>query len=245
MRKNVGLVIALAFIGATAPARAADDPYRVKLLLGGGYETGSIGFAQRISQSQFVETATIDTSYSAKSGPGFDGAVQFNVFKHVGLAVAGTRYSRDLTGDYRGSFPHPLYFNRPRAASGSVTGKLTETAGHASLVVFTHSGSLDLSAWGGVSYFKAEAELLQNVDYSQQYPFDAVTVTGTPTAKVSDTPFGFNLGASADWRFSKNVGVGVQGRFARAKAKFAVKDAPDSQVDVGGFQVGGGVRFYF
>lgn len=223
----------------------ADDSYRFKILLGGGYELGTQAFTQTISFDQFQEKVTIATAYTADKAPGVDVGVQFNAFKHVGFSVAATLYNRDLKGTYNASFPHPFFFDQVRTASGSLSGKQKETAGHVNLVVFGASGALDLSAWAGVSFFKVEADVLQNVLYSQSYPYDTVTVTSAPQAKASDSPIGFNLGASVDWRFAKNIGLGIQGRYARAKAKFAVTNAPAAEVNAGGFQAGAGIRFYF
>ncbi|HET7294477.1 MAG TPA: hypothetical protein VFM88_18780 [Vicinamibacteria bacterium] len=236
---------ALLLLWAVAPALAADDPYKVKLLLGGGYEVGTQSFSQTVSLEQFAETATIATAYEAEAAPGIDVGVQFNAFKHVGVAVAGTLYDRDLGGRFEASFPHPFFFDRNREATDSVSGKMKETAVHASVVAFGHSGSLDFSGWAGVSFFKVEADLLTNVNYSHEYPYDSVTVTSKPVTTASDRPIGFNVGASLDWRFSKSVGFGVQGRFSQAQAKLSAPNAADTEVDAGGFQVGGGLRIYF
>jgi hypothetical protein len=237
--------IAVALLALAAPARAADDPYRIKVLVGGGFQLGTQSFGQTISLDQYQETATITGDYGAGTAPGADLGVQWNAFKHVGFSVAGTIYSRDLDVTYDASFPNPLFFDKPRSATGTVSGTQKETAVHANVVAFGRSGAVDLSAWAGVSFFKVEADLLQNVLYSQSYPYDTVTVTSAPTAKASDSPVGFNLGASADWRFARRVGVGLQARYARATAKFAVPNAPTAEVHAGGFQVGLGLRFYF
>jgi hypothetical protein len=246
---RAGLTVLTLSILAT-PAFAADDSYRVKLLLGGGYQLGTSSFSEAASFDLYQERATITTAYTADKAPGLDAGVQFNAFKHVGFSAAVTLYNRDLHGTYSASFPNPLYFpdsplGKPRLATGSVSGKQKETAGHLDVVVFGKSGKVDLSAWAGVSFFKVDADLLQNVLYSQTYPYDSVTVTSTPQATVSDSPIGFNIGGSADWRFAKNVGIGIQGRFARAKAKLAVPNATAVDVDAGGFQLGAGIRFYF
>lgn len=235
----------LLLLCAAAPAFAVDDPYKVKLLIGGGYEVGTKSFSQTVSLTQYLETATIATAYEADAAPGGDVAVQFNAFKHVGFSLAGTVYERDLSGSFDASFPHPFHFDQPREATGSVSGKMKERAGHASVVVFGHNGSLDFSGWAGVSLFKVEADLLANVNYSQSYPYDSVTVTTTPTTKASDQPIGFNVGGSLDWRFSKSIGFGIQARFSQAKPKFSVPNAADVEVDAGGFQVGAGLRVYF
>jgi hypothetical protein len=236
--------VLLALCAAT-PALAAGDPYRVKLLLGGGFEVGTQSFNQTVSFEQFAETAAITTAYDAAAAPGFDVGVQFNAFKRVGFSLAGTLYERDLDGNFEASLPHPLFFDQPRTAAGTVRGKLKERAGHLSVVVFGQSGSLDFSGWAGVSLFNVEADLLTDVLYSHSDPYDSVTVTSTPTTTVSDQPVGFNVGASLDYRVSRSVGFGIQGRFSLATAKLAAPNAAEAEVNVGGFQAGGGIRLYF
>jgi hypothetical protein len=241
--RNTTLALLLSI--AALPAVAADDPYKVKLLLGGGYQLGSEAFDQTLSFDQYLESATIATAYEADKAPGLDVGIQWNAFKSVGFSLGATLYNRDLAGTFNASFPHPLFFDEPRTATGTISGKMKETAGHLNVVFFGKSGSLDLSAWAGVSLFKVDAELLRTVEYSQAYPYDTVTVTNAPLASADDTPIGFNVGASVDYRFSKSIGFGVQGRFARAKAKLAAGGSPEVEVDAGGLQVGGGLRFYF
>jgi opacity protein-like surface antigen len=192
-----------------------------------------------------VETATIATAYAAEATPGFDVAFEFDAFRHVGFSLAGTLYNRDLGGEFDASFPHPLYFDHAREVSGGIRGKMKETAGHLSVVAFGQSGPVEVSGWAGVSLFKVEADLLTDLTYSQAYPYDSVSITSMPATTVSDQPLGFNVGASLEWRFSKSVGFGIQGRYSRAKAKFSVPNAEDVEVDAGGFQVGGGLRLHF
>jgi len=237
------MVLALSIVAG--PVLAADDSSRFSVYLGGGYQLGSQNFSQTISKPLYQETATITTAYTADAAPGFDIGAQFNAFKHIGFSAAATVYNRDLKGTYDASFPHPLFYNQARTASGEISGKQKETAGHVNVVAFGKSGSVDLSAWAGVSFFSVDANLLQDVLYSQAYPYDSVTVTSAPTATVSDSPVGFNIGGSADWRFSKHIGVGVQARYAKATAKLVVPDGSTLEVDAGGFQVGAGIRFHF
>jgi hypothetical protein len=237
-------ILTLALSALALPALAADDPYKVKLMLGAGYQLGTEEFSQTRSFDLYQETATIGTNYSADKAVGFDGAIQWNAFRSIGFQLAGTMYDRDLAATVDASFPHPLFFDRARTATGTVDGKMKETAAHLSVVFFGHSGNLDLSGWAGVSLFKVKADIVQDVQYSQAYPYDTVTVTNVPTAQADDSPIGFNAGASVDYRFSKTIGLGVQARYARAKAKLAGVDQ-EIEVDAGGFQVGGGLRIYF
>jgi opacity protein-like surface antigen len=241
--------LALALSLLARPALAddpnRDDPNRFKILLGGGYQFGTATFEEAASYALYQEAAAIDTAYSAGSAPGLDLGAQFNALKHVGFAAALTIYSRDLEGADNASFPHPFFYNQPRLAAGTVSGKQKETAGHVNVVVLGRKGHVDLSTWAGVSFFKVECDLVQNVLYDQIYPYDSVTVTSTPIARVSDSPVGFNVGAGADWRFARHVGAGAQARYAHAKAKLGVPNATPVEVDAGGFHLGLGIRFFF
>jgi hypothetical protein len=237
------LAVVLSIVAA--PAWAADPPTHVKVLVGGFYQLGTQSYSQTISFDQYQETATIANSYTADKAPGFDVGVEYDAFKHLGFSVAGTFCNRDLNASYDASFPHPLFFDTPRTATGEIAGKQKETAWHVNVVAFGRSGAFEFSGWAGVSFFKVEADLLENVTYSQSYPYDTVTVTATPTTRASDSPVGFNVGASADWRFSPHVGAGILARFTRATAQFTVTNATSVDVDAGGVQVGAGLRFYF
>ena len=243
MRRVLFVLALLAPLAASAEESARG---RVTLFGSGMFAARSLAFSESRTFTEFAETAHVDSSYSADSAAGFDVGVQFDVTRHIGVRASAARARRDRKAAYTASLPHPLYFDKPRTASGELPGsKLTETGGHLDLVLTASRGKLDVSAWGGVSRYKVETELLTGIEYSQSYPYDSVSITATPTIAVRNTPTGFNVGAGLDYRIARHFGVGAQIRYGSAKAKFNPSGTSTVEIEAGGLQAGGGVRLYF
>src|SRR6185295_10040944 len=92
-----------------------------RIFLNGLYNVSSLKYSDSRTFTEFTEQATLDTEYEAKSAFGFEGGLQFNFIKHLGLAASFATVSRDASGSYTASLPHPLYLNRPREVSGEAT----------------------------------------------------------------------------------------------------------------------------
>ena len=82
------------------------------------------------------------------------------------------------------------------------------------------------------------------VNYTEQFPYDAATFVGVDSRRISGTATGFNVGADVRWMFTRNIGVGGLVRFTRAKVDLEI-DSRTVQVDAGGAQVGAGLRLAF
>lgn len=237
----LGLAAALA-----APALHAQD--RVRIILNGAYSSAPAGFSETRTFTEFVETATVTSQFDAGSAFSPDVGVQVQFHKKLGAFVAFTSASRDETGTFEASLPHPLYLSRPRTLTGDLTGYgFKENAFHVDLAFGEGKGHLDYAVFAGASFFSVEADLIDRVDYAHSYPYDAVTLRGVPARSVKESPVGFNLGGRLDYRFgqSRRFGVGTLLRFSRASAKLAATDTSTVEVDAGGFEAGLGVRIYF
>ena len=241
-RAAAGGLLILGLLPAWAGAET-----RTTLSLSGLYGLGSSSFRESRTFTEFAEAGRFDAGYQADPGPGFEGALRQMLGRRFGLAVA-LGYSKRSEGvSFTASLPHPLYFNRPRPASGSRKGmSYTETAGHLDLVFVPASGKhLEASLFAGVSLIKVRADLIDHIEYSQIYPYDTVTAVSAPSATFLDNPFGFNLGVSLPSRLTEHVALGAQGRFSRAKARLHPSPGNTLGFDAGGFQLGAGIRFLF
>ncbi len=245
-------VLLVALLASPKTLRAQDDPApvsgesRFRLILNGAFDLGSLNFTDSRSFELFQESAQFDSRYEVGAGTGFDGGLQFAITPLIGVMASVSVTERDAEAEFAAALPHPLFFDQPRDVSGSLDGlSYKEQSIHVSLTLGGSTGKLDYTGFGGVTFFKVEAELLQNVDFDQIYPFDTVTLTGTFRTGVEDSAVGFHVGGRLDYRFSRHVGLGAQLRFSRATAELSIPDVTSIEVDAGGAQVAAGIRLYF
>ena len=238
------VVLAVLLLSASA-VRAADDP-RFTLSAYGVFAPITTDYQGTRTFDAFAEQGSITTDYDSGTGPGGEIGFTWRFSKNFGVGLAGTFVTRDATASYTANVPHPLYLNRNRTAEGTVDVEYQETAGHLDFVYLGHSGPLDFSVFAGPSFVNLSADLLIDPTYSQEYPFDTITITNVPAVQLEDSSIGFNAGASLAYRFSDSFGFGVQGRFTKASMELLPGAAAAGvEVDAGGLQVGAGFRFSF
>ena len=243
-----------ALAGATLASSAHADttvpgptpPGGVRIWVHGGFVPGSRDFTGTRTFTEFAEQGRIESQYREDPGPGFEIGLGVRLRPRLGLAAAGSFARRDGAGSFSATLPHPLYFGSFRRASGDFRGSSQrETALHLDLALLGGSARLQWSAFAGPSLIDVRAELVQRVDYTQAYPFDTVTVTGTPFAATRGHAFGFNVGAGLDWQVARHVAIGTQVRFSRATVSLEPTAEDRANIDAGGVQVTGGLRLDF
>ena len=125
-------VLAMVVLAGSAPASWAQSPApkpakpatpapavpaRFRLVLNAAFWPTKTSFSDSQSFTEYAEQTKFQTSYEAGTGFGPDAAVQVSLFGGLGLLVGYSHASRDETATVDVSRPHPLYLNRPRAAS--------------------------------------------------------------------------------------------------------------------------------
>jgi len=231
---------------AGADAQTQGPPGRLRVWMHGGFVPGASDFMATQTFTEFAEQGRIDAQYHQDPGPVFEIGLGLRLRRRLGLAAAGSFGRREGTGSFTATLPHPLYFGAFRPASGDFRGtSQREKALHLDLALSGGSSRLQWSAFAGPSLMAVRAELVQRVEYTQAYPFDTVTVTGTPLGATSDHALGFNVGAGLDWRLGGHVAIGTQVRFSHATV--ALEPTPEHRVEIGagGLQVTGGLRLDF
>jgi opacity protein-like surface antigen len=226
--------------------RAPRDYGRFRLDVGGAFGASGIDFTEDRTIRHFAEDGRIRTDYATDPGPGFEGGLLFRVTRHLGVSFAGSRVQHDGAASFEASIPHPLYLDQDREVSGSLPSVgQSETALHFDVVYTATKGRMDLHLFAGPTRMTVEADLLQDIQFTQTYPYDTLTVTGTPSQAVSGSAFGFNVGGGVDYRLGKSFGLGAQLRFSRAKAELVGAPGSTVSIDAGGLQVGLGARVIF
>jgi hypothetical protein len=244
------LAVALAATPSLQAAEPAAQPLpspRVRVVLNGIGAFTNLSFGDTRQYAEYAETTSVSTSYSMKTAFGPDVAVQLSLFRGLGVLVGYSLASRSESGRFEASRPHPLYLNRPRSLSGELTGyKYKEGALQLDLAYGRGSGRLDWSLFAGASVFQVEADLLNQLTFTDTYPYDELTLASAPATRIKASPTGFNVGGRLDYRFGRTFGAGVLVRYSTASVKLrANPDASEVSFDAGGLQAGAGLRLYF
>jgi opacity protein-like surface antigen len=228
----------------TSPAAFAQGPlYRGLLSVNFGMQATSRTLNESGTFALYEETGTVEGSREVGSGPLFDASGAFKVWNNVMVGVGYSWFSAkgDVPLDVR--VPDPLHFDRPRAATLTLADAAqTEQAVHLQVLFDVPlTEKIALTFGGGPSFYSVEQDVLDEVVAMEG---DTLTVTGT-TASVSDSAVGYNAGADLSYMFMERVGAGLVVRYSGATVKLPDGEGVTRDVKVGGFQVGGGLRFRF
>lgn len=238
------LLVAFAFAGP-AFAQPAREP-RVHLHALGSFPTAAQDFSETRTFREFSEDGRILADYAAGRGPGFEGGVQFDLTRRWGVQAAVSAQGRDDKAAWSAELPHPLYLDRDRRASGEQGGlRHTENAAHLDLVHTFPGRRFEGALFAGASYVSVKTELIRAIEYRHSYPYDTVSVTGTPTGSHSDSGVGFNGGGALSWKAAHRVAVRLQARYTEAKARLRPAEGHTVDIDAGGLAIALGARFSF
>jgi hypothetical protein len=254
MQKSVfTAVVCIALVaGARDAAAQIGEPWtdRGYFNLGGGFESVSGQLNDAGTRQIYGEQGNLSISQAVDSGSFFDFGAGARVWRNVSVGFAFHSGGTHSEASVSGSIPHPAFFNRPRALALSVPDlERNERAVHLQfgyMLPLTERISVHVSL--GPSFFKLRQDVVGDVTLTENLS-NLNVVNATPViAEREDSPTGFNIGADVAFnaytsgRFK--VGGGMFVRYAGASANIQVLDnVVDS--DVGGLQVGFGVRTRF
>lgn len=239
-----GLIL-LTASAADAQTRFQKEPPRWFLGANGLFQASSNTFTDTFEFQEFVEAGTIESTYEAGSALGLDGSLGVRLWRNVGVGVAVSTYAAEEGGEVTAQIPHPFHFDQHRVVSGEAGLNRKETAIHGSLLYFVPTSErFQVILGAGPTFFQVEQSFVNDVLYSQQYPYDTATFTGVDIDNESASGIGFHASLDAAWRFSRSFGVGALVRYTQGSIPFTPGDR-DVDVDVGGVQAGLGFRVIF
>lgn len=246
-RLLLSAAFAALFVPAVASAQSSTNQ-RAFVSVYFGAQAGDRELDDSFDFTVYEETATVNTSQSYKGGRLFaiGGGVKVAGQIFVGAQLARTGKDAETTSS--ASIPHPLIFNRPRTATGTAddfTHK--EQALHlmAGYWIPVASG-FDVTVSAGPTFFSVTHELVTGIQFSETgFPFNSVNLTSLTGSEQEESAVGFNVGADATFVLTPNFGVGGFARFAKASVDIPATGNRTAKVDVGGLQLGVGVRVAF
>jgi hypothetical protein len=164
-----------------------------------------------------------------------------------GVGASVYTASRPSTLAVDASIPHPFFFNRARQATGSIDGLEHRELALAVQGRFEQplNRKFRLAVFGGPAFVRVERDLFASLEYTETYPYDAITVERVATTSASGSGIGFNGGVDVTYALTPKVGIGGGGQYMGATV--TLQDSADRDVDVkaGGFLITAGVRLRF
>jgi hypothetical protein len=213
--------------------------------LNGMYEPGTQRYETVTPQDINLETVTITATHGVGRRPVFDltvgGRVKGNLGLGFGIAYArGTKEAR-----VAGPIPHPFYFDQPRPLDAGVELERTDLALHIhSMWLLPLTERMQVAVFGGPTWFRITQQTIASVSVEDSYPFDAVSLADTSLEDRRASHFGFNVGFDASYFFSRYLGLHGLARYAQGTVVLGSSGSGTS-VDVGGLQVGAGLRIRY
>jgi hypothetical protein len=226
---------------------------------------GSVGSAAKATTFVFVgelfeEPLTLEASYpkpSATFGVDFGGGIMFT--RMVGAGVNFEQATFKDPADVSITVPHPFFFDAFGTGTANTTNDLNlddlkrkETSFHIQImVVAMRTDKLVVRIFGGPTFFSYKADMVRDIEFTQNAPSNSVTnivtVTGVDIVEAKGNSVGFHAGGDVTFLLTPNVGIGGVVRFSRGTV--TLDSEPMSEVEqdikVGGFKIGGGLKLFF
>jgi hypothetical protein len=230
--------------GPVSPVRPAVPPPAVLdargfVTFGVGAQMGTSAFSETHKDFIDQEERTWTADYSVKSGLAFEAGGGWQLWRNLFAAGTYTRFGDSRSAAVNGEIPHPFFFDRPRHISGdSPSLAHDEQALHLSALWLAPAGRrLEVAVFGGPSIMNVSQEMVKEVRYEEEYPYDTATFTQALTDEASRTVLGFHVGGDVTWLLSRQLGLGGAVRYNHASVELDTPSGGTIDLDAGGAQV--------
>jgi len=191
----------------------------------------------------YDEPGTAQGTREVGAGLLFDVGAGYQIWDNVYVGAGYSRFSHKGNLEMTALVPDPLLVERPRVVPFTLNGAAhTEQAFHVQLLFLVpFTDKLDVTVGGGPSFYSLEEDVLDAVTVVEGAN---PTLTGT-TKSESEGAVGYNVSADVNYVLTERIGAGVLLRYTGATVDMPAGTDQTRSVKVGGFQVGGGLRFRF
>jgi hypothetical protein len=236
-------VIAMCALGVLLHATSGAAQDQVRVSVDAGLQTATSDFTATALFTEFVEEGQVTTNHNVGSGFVFGGGVTVRVWEQLAVGAAVSYFSKAGTGELEAELPHPFLFNQHRVVTGSVSDlKRREFGTHVIVGWIVPVDRMEVTMSGGPSIFQVRQDLVSGVTYTHQFPYDVAEFTGAVTRQFDKVVVGFHISGDVTWKLSNDIGLAASGRYSHASV---TDDETGATFDVGGLQIGGGVRLFF
>lgn len=237
----VALVLVVASAGTAWAQPLAWTTGKIFVNASGGFQSSSTREeTTNITFSLYEENGTVDVKRTVTGGPLADFTVGGRVFGNFGAAAMLT--IRDAAGDgtVTASVPDPIFFDRPRAVTTTLSNMAHRETWIGVLGVYQLSidDKTSITFMGGPTVVSLKHDIAGTASINEGVSGAEVTLT---SQSVEKSYWGFVVGGDFRYMLMKSVGVGAFAKYVGATGSLI----GDKKIDLGGFQVGAGIRFVF
>jgi opacity protein-like surface antigen len=240
------LVVSTAVPAAAQPAAAPFERGYVHVNFGG--QVGSSDLDQPGSFPLYEDTAVFNTRGEVGGGALFDVGGGYRVWRQLYAGVSYSRTSDRTDATLTGAVPNPLFTNRPpRPISAPVAGlKHTEHAIHLQAVWRQPiTEAIHVAVFAGPTLFSIDQDVVGSFTVNEPPGLPGIPALDQVTlASANESTTGFHAGADVSYRIRPRIRVGFLLRYAGGSADLPAANEVTS-LDVGGLQVGAGIRYGF
>jgi hypothetical protein len=218
---------------------------RVRIVIGAAGNEPLSTFAESFARTRNLESAPITADLTVSRSPVFDAGARIRFWRANSVGVVAFYGSGSAIGTVDAMLPHPFYFNQPREVKGPVSVDRRVAGLHSELVhTFDISRSVDLSAFGGPTFFWMKQDLVSDVAFTDSYPYDTAEFKSAVVRSGKKSGVGANVGGDMTWHFSRVAGLAVQGRYVYSSVDVQIPDSSMVTVHASRIEVGAGLRLF-
>jgi hypothetical protein len=230
----------LCVVLSTVAHASAQIPWtdRVFANVSGGAQSGRHTIAVSFTPTIHDEPASIDVTRDVKGGGFWDVTVGGKVRGPFGAALSFSGRSAKSDAALTASIPDPIAFDSPRSVSATIPDleHKERWVGILGVYFYPLAEKVDLMLMAGPTVVSVEEPLITSVSVEESG--GPVVTPNVETFKKSF--WGYHLGVDVRYMFTTNIGAGGFLRVTGASGNLQ-----GTNLEVGGFQVGGGIRIRY
>lgn len=238
MMKAVILALCLGAAPRLASAQTMQWTDKGFVSVNAGGQAGSHELRDSVTFPLYGQNAVVETAQGISGGAFFDFGAAYRVWGNNVLAgVSYSRTSSDSDVAIAASIPDPVVTNSPRSVTATQSdANHAENAIHLNLIwMMPVANKMDVGFFAGPTIFIVQQDTVTTLTVTEPVP-----TISAPLDSVSKTTVGLNLGVDLQYMVTPKWGVGGLARYSWGSADF-----DGDSLTLGGFQLGGGVRFRF
>lgn len=244
---GLSLTACIAVAISSADAQQARARPSVMVELDGTFVTTARTLTDTATPLIHAEPGQISAAYDIPRTAGFTMGAHVRVWRQFSAGITYGWSSRSTSTKITGSLPHPFFFSRTRQISGEapVSTQKDSTLALQLRGSFPVTRQTTVSVFGGPAWIAVRQGIVEQVNFSEEYPYDTASFTSAIVRDAKQTKTAFLVGADVSHFFSRRIGVGGGFKYSAATVNLPSLDSDVFKTRAGGLDVTTGIRLRF